>query len=334
MMRHSVVCAALFLLLVASMPARAGMMLTGAGIGQGFTLTTFADGFPNMGGIGPEGIGFNNTGGVIFSSYVFGKDVLFPSDIDNQHYSSALISTSSYINPAGILNVGGRIYQALQGSGQVVQIDNAGNSIQTIQTGMDGATSLVLNPNNLHLFVSAPGAATLWDVDPISKTKTAFLNGVSLDGITINHSGTILYGANVITQTIQGYDTTTKALVFESGVVPGGVDGVALGTGTIAGNIFVNTNERSGTGTIVEVNLTTKAQTTIATGGTRGDLVAVDPSNDTLLLTQTDEVLRLAAPPGGGFAPPRCSRAQQSDATGHCRGHPDRQCPKATKNHN
>jgi len=42
-------------------------------------------------------------------------------------------------------------------------------------------------------------------------------------------------------------------------------------------------------------------QSVIATGGSRGDFVVVDPNNDSLLLTQTDRVLRLTAPNGSGF---------------------------------
>jgi hypothetical protein len=76
------------------------------------------------------------------------------------------------------------------------------------------------------------------------------------------------------------------------------IDGSALGTGTLSGNIFVNTNS----GTLVELNLATKVQTVIASGGSRGDFVEADP-NGSLLLTQSDSVLRLTAPEGGGFAP-------------------------------
>src|SRR5262249_38861359 len=47
-------------------------------------------------------------------------------------------------------------------------------------------------------------------------------------------------------------------------------------------------------GTIIEVNLTTLAQTTIATNGTRGDFVTVDPTNNTLLVTQSDAIVRIS----------------------------------------
>ena len=62
-----------------------------------------------------------------------------------------------------------------------------------------------------------------------------------------------------------------------------------MGTGSFAGLLFVNTNA----GQVFEINLTTLAQTSIATGGSRGDFVTVDPSTNTLLLTQTDRIVRL-----------------------------------------
>ncbi len=46
-------------------------------------------------------------------------------------------------------------------------------------------------------------------------------------------------------------------------------------------------------GTLYEINLNTGSQTLIASGGSRGDFVTVDPSNDTLLITQTDRIQRL-----------------------------------------
>jgi PEP-CTERM motif len=53
--------------------------------------------------------------------------------------------------------------------------------------------------------------------------------------------------------------------------------------------IFANTNS----GQLFEINLTTQVETLIATGGSRGDFVTVDPTNNTLLLTQTDRLVRL-----------------------------------------
>jgi hypothetical protein len=291
-------------LLAASGTARAAMSLTAAGTNAGFSLSTFADQFPNNGAVGPVGITFTSTGGVMVSSYAVGRNVVFATDTDGQHYSAAAVSATNYgfANPTGFANSGGNIYQALQQSGSVVRVDNNGNFVQNIATGMSSATGLITNPTNGHLFVSTPGVGTIWNVDPVAMTKTIFKTGVNFDGMTITADGSILYGANLSTGSIQGYDTTTGALVFDSGFIAGGIDGSALGTGSIAGNIFVNTNS----GTLVEVNLATHAQTLLATGGSRGDFVTVDP-NGTLLLTQTDSVLRLTAPPGGGFGVPEPS---------------------------
>jgi hypothetical protein len=89
-------------------------------------------------------------------------------------------------------------------------------------------------------------------------------------------------------------------LVFDSGTISGGPDGIALGAGALAGNLFVNTNS----GTLVDVNLATTTQTLIASGGSRGDFVTVDPNNGTLFVTQSDRLMRLTAPTGAGFAIP------------------------------
>jgi hypothetical protein len=101
----------------------------------------------------------------------------------------------------------------------------------------------------------------------------------------------------VATNHILGFNTGTNAQVFDSGFVAGQVDGTALGSGSLAGNLFVNANA----GTLVEVNLATHTQSLIFSGGSHGDFVSVDTNNDTLLITQIDSVLRLTAPPSGGL---------------------------------
>ena len=52
------------------------------------------------------------------------------------------------------------------------------------------------------------------------------------------------------------YNVATKAVVFDSGNVAGMPDGITLGTGVLAGNLFANTNA----GTLVEINLATDAE--------------------------------------------------------------------------
>ena len=90
-----------------------------------------------------------------------------------------------------------------------------------------------------------------------------------------------------------GFNTSTKAEVIDSGFI-NTLDGTAAGTGSIFGGlIFGNTND----GRLIEIDLSTLEQTLIATGGSRGDFVTVDRTNDTLLITQSDRILRSTAHP-------------------------------------
>jgi hypothetical protein len=286
-------------LLAAGGQARAGMALTAAGIAEGFTLSTFVDQIPNNGAVGPVGISFTNSGGVIVSSYAVGKNVVFANDVDNQHYSGGVLSATNFgaSNPCGITVSGGVLYQALQQSDQVVQLDQAGNLVSVVTGAVGAATGITTNPNNGHLLVSDL-SNTIKDVNPGNGNTTNFAvspNGAGVDGVTAN--GTDLYaeaGGH-----IYGFHLSNGQNFFDSGFI-NGADGAVLGAGTLAGRLYVNTND----GRLVEVNISTNAQTVIATGGSRGDLVSVDPNNDTLLLTQTDSVLRLTPPAGGGFNTP------------------------------
>ena len=272
----------------------ADLTLDPAASAAGFTLTTFADQIPTNGAVGPVGISFTPTGGVIIASYGSGVNAVFASDTDNQHFAGAVLSTDTFAGPAGIAHIGNNYYEAIQFSGQVIQIDgNTGNFVANVAS-IGGATGLVANPVNGHLFVS--NVNQVFDLNPADGSVTVFAN-IPFDGMAITPDGKTLYGAASAYGQIFGYDTTTGLQVYASSIIPGGIDGSALGTGTLAGNMFVNTNS----GTLVELNLTTNVQTLIASGGSRGDFVEVDP-NGSLLLTQTDSVLRLTAPTGGGFS--------------------------------
>jgi hypothetical protein len=187
---------------------------------------------------------------------------------------------------------------ARQGAGDLIQLNDNGTFNQTIVTGMILASGLISNPRNGHLFVSTLTTNIVFDVDPIAKTKTVFV-AAGVDGLSIAADGSILYGV-VGGSHIVGWDTTSAAVVFDSGFIPGVPDGISLGFGTLAGNIFANTNT---SGEVIEVNLSTKAQTVIVAGGSRGDFVTPDP-NGSLLFTQTSDIWRLTPGPGGCFGAP------------------------------
>jgi len=296
-MRWSMLLSMVFLVSVTlglqTPPAQADLTLTAAGTAAGFSLSTFATGFPSISNIGPLGIAFPGSG-VLVTDYP-GNVRLFATDTDGQTAASAPIGQNyGSTNAVGLDQVGTHIYMTQQAADKVVEISGTGAFVQDIVSGINFATGIIANPANGHLFVS--NVSQIFDVNPVTKTSTLFVTSPA-DGLSISPDGSILYGA--ASGHIFGFDTTTKAVVFDSGVIAGGLDGTALGFGTLAGNIFGNTNG----GTVVEVNLATKVQTLLATGGSRGDFVTVDPNNSTLLLTQSSTIVRLIPPAGGGFVP-------------------------------
>jgi sugar lactone lactonase YvrE len=279
--------------------ARADLVLTQAGQDAGFSLVTFATGFPNTSNIGPFGVGFLD--GKVYVTDFPGNLRVFPTDTNGQTAGSVTPINYGFDNANGLARVGNALLMTQELGGRIVQLNPDGTINQVIISGLFHPVGLVPNPANGHLFVTTVQAGnTILDVDPVARTASLFVNANNPDGISISNDGTVLYaavrgasgGGHII-----GYDTTTKAIRFDSGPI-NGVDGTALGNGVLDGNIFANTNF----GEVVEVNLTTGVQTVIARGGSRGDLVGVDPDGS-LLLTQTDRVIRLVPPVGGGFGP-------------------------------
>jgi hypothetical protein len=281
-------------LLAIAWPAQAQLTLTPAGLADNFTLSTFASGFPTSSNVGPLGMAF--VGGKVLVSDYPGNVRVFATDTDGQSAGAAPIAQNyGGANAIGMAQIGGKIYMTQQGNGTLVQINNDGTFNQIIATGLPAATGIIADPFTGNVFVSTIGNNVIYTIDPVAKTATPFKN-IEADGLSLSGDGKTLYGANGNGH-IYGFDTTTAAQIYDSGFIPDGVDGTAIGTGALAGNLFVNTNG----GTVWEVNLGTNAQTLIAKGGSRGDFVSVDPTNDTLLLTQTDSIVRLSAPSGGGF---------------------------------
>ncbi len=270
------------------MQANAQMVLTANAIAAGFQLTTFASGFPSIGSVGPLGIAFN--GSQVIVSDNPGNVRVFPTDTDGQSAGSVSVGHNyGYGYASGLTLANGRYYMS-QYFGNLVQINANGTFNQTIMTGLSHLEGITTNPVNGHLFLSVDSG--ILDIDPIAKTSKV-INGVRVDGLTTD--GTVVYGA--ASDRILGFRISDGLQVFDSGHINGGPDGTALGNGTLTGDLFVNTNA----GQLLEYNLTgTPVGTVLGTNGSRGDFVTVDP-NGTLLLTQTDRILRLTAPTGGGF---------------------------------
>jgi hypothetical protein len=280
--------------------AQAAASLTAEGTAQGYSLNTFVSTIPNNSVVGPVGI-VNTTGGnIMISGYASGEVRVF-GDTNNQLWTSGVAGGTAYGsgNVAGLAALNGNFYAALQVSDQVVRIDAAGNQIGTSIASIDFATSIIGDAARNSLFVG--NNSFVYEINLANNAVSTFAT-VGSDGMSFSADGKTLYVADVFAGRIFGYDVsgatgTAGAKIFDSGYIAGGVDGTAVGTGSLLGHLFVNNNN----GTLVDVNLTTLSQTTIVTGGSRGDFVWVDSNNGSLLFTQTDSVLRLTAPDGGGF---------------------------------
>jgi hypothetical protein len=279
------------------------LTLTQAGMDQGFSLSTFATDFPVATGVGPIGIAFPEEGGVLVGDYA-GNVRLFPTDTDGQtalHVPPA--QDYGFANATGMGRSGERIYMNQATNSRVVEINPDGTFNQVVVTipnpVANNLTGMAVNPVSGHLFVSVPTTTgsfnEIVNVDPLAKTFTVFLSETFTDGLAFDRQGRVLYAATSADSTITGYDVETASVVFGPVSIQGGPDGLAVGQGRLNHKLLVNNNN----GTVVELDTRTLTQTVIATGGSRGDLAYADPNDDSVLLTQTDLVMRLTPPHGG-----------------------------------
>lgn len=204
--------------------------------------------------------------------------------------------------PFGLATVGGNLYYTSNGLGNVYLLNSTGD--QLLESGLSYPEGMAVNPTNGHILITSLSASRIYDYDPAAGnllTAVSDPNGYAFDGVTVSPDGQTVYAAafsnypTLDTSRIRGYDLSTGQLVFDSGTILDRPDGVAYVpenspiTG-LAGDLIVNTN----LGTVVALNPTTGAQTVIASGGSRGDFVQVDPTNGTLLVTQSDSIMRIS----------------------------------------
>jgi hypothetical protein len=262
------------------------MALTQGSINAGLTLTTFASNFPSSGSVGPLGILFLLSGGVMVTDYP-GNLRILPNDANGQD-ASAVADARKYGNhdAVGLAQLGSAIYMTDQAVGDLDLINANGSPNRMVNTSLPDVTGITPDPYTWHLYVSQSNFNTIVEIDPTNGSATTFATPTFPDGLYLSPDGNTLYAA--ANDHILGYNVATKALIFDSGPV-GNVDGIVLGSGIEAGNVIGNTNS----GQIIAVNLTTSVETVLATGGSRGDFVTIDPTNGSLLVTQSTTILRL-----------------------------------------
>jgi len=280
-------------------PAHAHLVLTAAGIADGFSLSTFySDPSTTYGLLGGVSDG---SGNIIGSAYGHGQILRFP-DVDGQTYGSATGSASAGGTPTGIASSSGNVYVGLLGSGYYqVNTTTLGLTPLTLSTGpLNARYGLWGAPGGNLVAGTAQGVV---EINPTSGTWTLIGNdGGNNDGVSVSPNGTVAY-VEENGNRILGYSLTSpnpNVPVFDSGVLPGGPDGTGvISGGLLNGDIVVNNND--GTLALIDPTLLPGDPgyyTVVASGGSRGDLVAPDTSNGTLFLTQYEEMQRLSCGPG------------------------------------
>ena len=198
------------------------------------------------------------------------------------------------------------------------------------------ATGIATDPVSGDLFVTTQDCAggtvpytvvRITDPSSAAPTVTGYANGCSpavtgvcsLDGITFGPDGTIYVagvagaegtvysvpGSLVPNTTGQPWVGTAVATVENAQNQPADIDGIAVGVDpahpTVATSLIVNRND----GTISDVDLVggSLAQSTVYSGGSRGDFTTVGPDG-CLYATQTDSIIRVTNADGTcGLAP-------------------------------
>ena len=197
-----------------AVPARADLALTPAGIADGFILTTFASGLPNVITEGPFGVTLASNGNVIAFDYASSTRYVFP-DVDGQTPATAIFAqTGSTSSAEGYATAGGKPYG---GDGfHFVQFNDDG-TVNHILTGVSAQPNLGMwtNPVNQHLIASS--GAGLIDIDPLAGGGTgsfrAIKGGVFPDGVSVSPDGTTIYAAFFGTNFVRAYDIATGAVI-------------------------------------------------------------------------------------------------------------------------
>jgi hypothetical protein len=287
-------------LVVAGMVAQAApvqanpLTLTNAGTTLGFTLSIFAITNPGYNSCcnGPFGLTVTQTGHVIASVNGTGTRYQW-NDVDGQTLASALSSHASDSSTTAYANAGGVAYGS-QG-GRFVQFNGDG-SVNHILTGVTATPYLGMwgNPVNGHII--ATSSSGLIDIDPLANGGNGSFRVINAsafgDGVSVSPDGTIAYLAN---GNVVVYNIATGAVITTENAGCSGLDG----TGTISssnvlnGQIVANCND----GTVTLINPLTNTFQVIASGGFRGDYVAPDITNGTLLLDASDVIYRLSCGP-------------------------------------
>lgn len=288
----------------AASSADAALALNAFGSGAGFTLTTTVGGWSYSSQFDYTLVSFAvpTPNGNIIAPANGGPTYLF-SDTDNQVLANNIGTAPLPSGPGfAMTTMNGQAYGS-QSTGGYYKFNPNGTIASTIP--VVGATSVYglwgdAATNRLLSSAQLTSGPAIISIDPTNGNYQVVANiNYTADGLTTTPDGSIVYVANYSADTVIGYSLQTSTFgqtVFTTAYLGHGSDGMGVLAGNCkyAGNIVVNNND----GTVGLIDTGTALETTIASGGNRGDYASPDPTNGTLFLSQNDQVARLKAPTG------------------------------------
>jgi hypothetical protein len=258
--------------------------------------TDFATDFPNSGGslgIGP--IGMIDDGTNFFVSDLFNRQLYkFPTTGGD---AATVLSAADGLFGLALSN---GVYFGTNLAGGIDTFDPSTLAVTTTNATVPCSDEgMAADPLSTDLFVDT--TCGVYRVqNPTSATPTVTLFSTTLpsdtfDGISISSDGQDIWAADTSARNAVEFDRTGAVIASVSD--PSGLDGIGIAEpGVISGginvskNAFVNNN--NGTITRVDTN-NSDATSTVASGGTRGDMVITGPDG-CLYATQSDRVEKLS----------------------------------------
>jgi hypothetical protein len=295
--RTALPVAAVIVVTFASLAEAQVPTLTPAGQSLGFELDTIVSNLPTNNGRSFDVLGsaINSDGNIILNAsqntggagnYVF-------HDLNNQSAANAIsfVPFSGFASALAFSN--GSVWASALG-GNLVRLNNDG-SINTVYNGTGGNPNITANqglwtnPANGHLIAGNP----LFDINvsgPVP-VQTLLTSNFSADGIAVSPDGRFVYGSGGTIVDLTNPNGPHGSFGFVSGADGMGV--ISAPGSVLDGDIIVNTT----TGNIVLVDHTTFAQTIIASGGGYGDYTSPDRNDGSLLVSSSNNLLRLSCGP-------------------------------------
>lgn len=212
---------------------------------------------------------------------------------------------------AGVLDLAfgrdGRLYATRWLQGDIVEVDpTTGGVVRVVADNFSALTGIAADPLTGDLLVADYKENAIFQVAPDSGLKRVRASGGALggpDGVAIDPGGHLFVACEGNKHVVEVHP---DGRVIDRAVLEGGPDGIALGAsgGPLEGCIIISLRDGKVVGLRPDGTITT-----LAAGGTPGDLLAVD-RHGRLYVTQLEEVIRLSP---GWFGP---SYGRTLDAAG------------------